>query len=62
MQHQDIARLLGPILKQYGHLITKVRQNNHTGHKFVTRMGFSETNRDDANIYYKAERLNHARL
>jgi hypothetical protein len=62
LTHQALKQLTRPIFKQYGHLITKVRQDNHTGHRFVTRLGFAETSRDETNIYYRAERLNHARL
>ena len=62
LTRQDLERLTAPIFEQYGHLITKVRQSNAAGHRFVSRLGFEATADDDTNIYYRAERLHHARL
>ena len=58
---QDLERLTVPLFKQYGCIITKVRKANTIGHRFVTRLGFAATASDDLNIYYRAERLHHAR-
>ena len=62
LTRQDLEQLTAPIFKEYGHLITKVRKANTTGHRFVTRLGFAPTADDGINIHYRAERLHHARL
>lgn len=62
LTRQDIERLTEPLFRQYGHITTKVRANNATGQVFVTRLGFTETHRDDLLIHYQCERLRHARL
>ena len=57
----DLQRLTGPLFKQYGHMITKVRKINLQGQAFVKRLGFTPTGQDDTNIHYRCERLKHAR-
>jgi len=61
LTRQDLERLTAPLFAQFGHLTTKVRQGNAAGHRFVTRLGFHATGSDNDNIYYRAERLHHAR-
>lgn len=62
LTRQDLERLTAPLFEQYGHIVTKVRKTNAAGQIFVTRLGFYATGEDDNIIYYKAERLTHARL
>jgi hypothetical protein len=62
LTRQDLERLTAPIFRQHGHLITKVRKANLAGHRFVMRLGFAATGDDGTNIYYRTERLRHARL
>jgi len=61
LTRQVLEQLTAPIFEQYGHLLTSVGKTNTTGQRFVTRLGFDATHADDTNIYYKAERLKHAR-
>lgn len=62
LTRQDLERLTRPLFKRYGYLRTKVRDQNKTGHRFVTRLGFVEVGRAHGMTYYEAQRLNHARL
>jgi len=62
LTRQDVARILGPVMKKYGHVLTKVRRQNLCGHEFVKRLGFVPATDDGAHIHYRAERLKHARL
>lgn len=58
---QDIERITRPLIAQYGGVTTSVRLENDEGHAFVQRLGFRMTGSDDRAVYYRAERLNHAR-
>lgn len=62
LTHQDIERLTRPLFHLYGHVTTSVRVENLTGHRFVKRLGFKPMKQDERLVYYKAERLKHARL
>ncbi len=62
LTHQDIERLTRPLFHLYGHVTTSVRVENLGGHRFVRRLGFKPTGQDERLVYYKAERLKHARL
>jgi RimJ/RimL family protein N-acetyltransferase len=59
---QDLERLTAPLFARFGHIKTSVRLENRAGHHFVSRLGFIETGRDDNLVFYKCERLKHARL
>lgn len=59
---QDVERVLLPILKTHGEVTTKVRADNTTGRKFVTRLGFVKVG-DSSDVHiFRATRFNHARL
>ncbi|MBI2725397.1 MAG: hypothetical protein HYX42_04020 [Polaromonas sp.] len=62
LTRQDLERLTAPIFREYGHLTTKVSSHNSAGQRFVRRLGFYALSDDGTNIYFRAERLNHARL
>lgn len=62
LTRQDLEQLTAPLFKRYGHIRTKVRQDNHTGHRFVTRLGFQSVGEAHGMTYYEAQRINHARL
>ena len=62
LTRQDLERRTRPIFEEYGFLLTKVGMQNLQGHSFVKRLGFHAIGQDDHTIFYKAERLNHARL
>ncbi len=59
---QDVERVLLPILKTHGEVTTKVRADNLTGQKFVTRLGFVRVGEGPGVHLFRATRLNHARL
>jgi hypothetical protein len=60
--HKEIERITRPIFAEFGCLLTKVRKSNEQGHEFVKRLGFYPVSDDGQHIYYRAERLKHARL
>ena len=62
LTRQDVERLTKPLFERFGHIVTTVRKDNLQGHRFVQRLGFHATREDDKLVYYKAERLRHARL
>lgn len=62
LTRQTIEKMMLPILKKHGYVLTKVRTSNALGHEFVTRLGFKKVGTDGTNTLYRAERLNHARL
>lgn len=55
-----IQQIIQPLIEEHGSVITKVRNENTTGHKFVTRLGFEKVLKDDYCTHYRIERLNHA--
>lgn len=58
----DIEGVTSPLLTKYGHVITTVRKENNSGHRFVRRLGFRPDGETGDRIRYRAERMNHARL
>lgn len=62
LTRQDLERLTAPLFKRHGFIKTKVRNNNETGHAFVSRLGFTESRKDGQFTYYETKRLKHARL
>jgi len=56
----NIRNIIKPLIERYGCVVTKVRNENNTGHRFVTRLGFEKVSKDDYCTYYRIERLNHA--
>ena len=58
----DLERLTEPLFKQYGPITTSVRVENLCGHRFVQRLGFRACGEDGRVVFYRAERLRHARL
>lgn len=48
------------LINQYGYALTAVRRENLRGQRFVTRIGFVQTDADDRHIYYRIERLANA--
>lgn len=59
---KEIERAGAPVIAKYGHICTVVPAANGVGRAFVTRLGFHETHRDGGMIYYRTERLRHARF
>lgn len=57
----DIERVLTPLIKEHGCVVTKVRASNRVGQRFCGRIGFVKTGADGDVITMKLERLNHAR-
>lgn len=62
LTRQDIERLTQPLFDAYGFITTTVRTENLCGHQFVKRLGFVPTGTNERLVFYKAERLKHARL
>jgi len=55
-----IQKVIQPLIDNYGCVVTKVRNVNNTGHKFVTRLGFKKVSENDYYTDYRIERLTHA--
>ena len=58
---EEIERITWPIFAEFGCVLTSVRRANVQGHRFVKRLGFYPVAEDDKTIYYRAERLTHAK-
>lgn len=48
-----INSVIDPIIKQYGHAITTVMKDNHTGINFVERLGFKKESENTDMIFYR---------
>lgn len=57
----DIDRVLEPLVRQFGCVVTKVMNQNKAGRRFCKRIGFVETSVDGDVVNMKLERWNHAR-
>lgn len=54
-----IREQLQTLVDRYGKAITSVLLENHAGHAFVRRLGFQESSRDGAKVYYELTELRH---
>ena len=55
-----LKNIIQPLIDKFGFAVTKVTKSNNTGHKFVTRIGFTKVLENENCTYYKIERLKHA--
>lgn len=62
LTRQDLERLTKPLFSEYGFIRTSVRESNEEGHRFVKRLGFMETRRENGLRHYETKRIKHARL
>lgn len=52
-----VNKILSPVLKEYGYVITKVPHRKSWGHKFVQKLGFEEVGKDELTTIYRLEKL-----